>query len=226
MACETVTAASAPRPVPARPATGLRARRHATLPTARTVERLVDRACQPLVQRWVHDILDALRLLLQRPASRARRQRFLLLPPAAGRALRPRAAHGPSANHTTLSSAEVLAAVSALGASAMRIDVTAGHAVFIPRAGGTKSSRPRRHHRINYWWHGSASSCYSDMRRSSGTDARQCVRGGGRRRRMRPATCCVARLSWQCATRSRGSSRSQPRSRTPTQRVSLEVATP
>ena len=127
-------------------------------------------------------------------------KRFLLLPPAAGRALRPRAAHGPSANHTTLSSAEVLAAVSALGASAMRIDVTAGHAVFIPEGWWHQVESPEDVTiAVNYWWHGE---CEQLLQRTCAAraeptlaNASEAVAGTSN------ATCYLLRRSFELAVR-------------------------
>ena len=68
------------------------------------------------------------------------RKHFLLLPPAATRALAPRAAHGTSANHTTLDAEGVAAAVGCLEggeAAARRVEVCAGDSLFIPEG----------------WWH-------------------------------------------------------------------------
>ena len=85
-------------------------------------------------------------------------KRLLLLPPAATSALRPRAAHGASANHSTLSAAELAEALrsdSKLEAMAVRLELSAGEAAFIPEGWWHEVVSPEEATlAINWWWPG------------------------------------------------------------------------
>ena len=85
-------------------------------------------------------------------------KRLLLLPPAATSALRPRAAHGASANHSTLSAAELAAALESdarLKAMAVRLELSAGEAAFIPEGWWHEVMSPEEATlAINWWWPG------------------------------------------------------------------------
>ena len=82
----------------------------------------------------------------------------LLLLPAATASLRPRAAHGASANHSTLSAAELAAALesdSKLKAMAVRLELSAGEAAFIPEGWWHEVVSPEEATlAINWWWPG------------------------------------------------------------------------
>ena len=131
-------------------------------------------------------------------------KRLLLLPPAATSALRPRAAHGASANHSTLSAAELAAALESdarLKAMAVRLELSAGEAAFIPEGWWHEVVSPEEATlAINWWWPGRSPAparwtaapplrCGARTTRSSRRRSGRCSRArwlrGGRRRAVR-----------------------------------------
>ncbi len=86
-------------------------------------------------------------------------KRLLLFPPSATRHLGPRPAHAPSANHSTLSAEQIAELEARLGGheggGALRLEVPAGHSVFIPEGWWHEVESPEEVTvAVNFWWNG------------------------------------------------------------------------
>ncbi|KAL1515559.1 hypothetical protein AB1Y20_002179 [Prymnesium parvum] len=82
-------------------------------------------------------------------------KRLLLLPPAATQALRPRAAHGPSANHTTLTTHQLHDLLPSLEDDVVRFELKRGEALLLPEGWWHEvESTEDITIAINYWWPG------------------------------------------------------------------------
>ena len=80
-------------------------------------------------------------------------KRLVLLPPSATGQMRPRAAHQPSANHSTLDPASLHAVLATLGREVRRVELRAGEALLLPAGWWHEvESTEEVTVALNYWW--------------------------------------------------------------------------